>query len=209
MNKLKRTTAFLLMLCLALGAVAVASADNFLVVPGRSVGKIRLGDARSTVIKSMGQPSQSAKWRSGLTQDTWLGPKPANNEDGLPVSERTFLHVIYRNSRVAQTEFNSPRFATASGISTHSSLAQFRAHHRNLRVRAYGYDDPGGGGYIGYYYDDVVKGIAFTFGVQDEFDARITPHALRVHSPGTPVIIDPGGKAEKAKDEIPVGRKEQ
>jgi hypothetical protein len=178
-------------------------------VPGVSVGKVRLGDTRANVIKKLGKPSKSTQWRSGPFQDTWLGPKPPNDKYGSPVSERIFLHVIYRNSKVVQVEFNSPKFVTPAGISMRSSLAQFRAKYKNPRVRAYTYDDPGGGGYVGYYYDDVKSGIAFTFGVQDNFDARITPEALRIHLRGIPVLPNPGGKPTKANDEIPVGPAEQ
>jgi hypothetical protein len=178
-------------------------------VPGRSVGQVQLGVERVTVIKRIGRPSTSVKWRTGQNQDTWLGPKPPNDQYGSPVSERSFMHVIYRNNKVVQIEFNSPKFKTPSGISMRSSLAQFRAKHKNLRIRAFGYDDPNGGGYIGYYYDDVKQGIAFTFGVQDNFDARATPNSLRVHLPGAPVLPDPGGETMKADLEIPVGPEEQ
>ena len=205
MNKLKRTFSFLLLACMAMVfcAIGSANADSFTVVPGRSVGKIQLGAARTAVLKILGKPSKSVKWRSGPTQDTWLGPKPPADQYGyadLP----DFLNVIYKNNKVVQIEFSSSKFKTSSGISTRSSLAQFRSKYGKPRVRAYGYDDPNGGGYIGYYYDAVAKGIAFEFGVQDEFDATTTANSIRVHLSGVNVLPNPGGEPMEAKDEVPV-----
>ena len=208
MKVIKQVDLLSKMVIVVVYAANSAIAADFPVAPGKSVGKVRLGSARAEVIKSMGKPSKSTKWRTGPTQDTWLGPVPPNNQYGFPSKERTFLHVIYQNGKVAQIEFNSPSFETQSGISIQSSLAQFRSKYKNLRVRAYGYDDPNGGGYIGYYYDDVTAGIAFEFGVQDSFDARTTPSSLRVHLPGKPVLPNPSGEPVKAQDEIPVAPRE-
>jgi hypothetical protein len=105
---------------------------------------------------------------------------------------------------VVQIEFNDPKYKTAGGISVGSTLAEFRAQHKRPRVRAYVYDDGEGSGFVGYYYDAVAGGIAFSFGTQDNFDANTIPEALRIHAPGVPVIPDPGGKPTPANDERPV-----
>ncbi|MDQ3812588.1 MAG: hypothetical protein M3347_01400 [Armatimonadota bacterium] len=186
---------------LVLALAATGFAGDWTVVPGRSVGKVRLGMTRTTVHQKLGKPGKTARWRSGLVQDSWLA-SPVKEFD-----ERTFVHVLYKKNKAIQIEFNSPRFVTTTGISMRSSLAQFRAKHKKPRVRAYVYADPDGSGYVGYYYDDVKRGLTFELGTQDYFDARATPHSLRVHLPGRPVLPDPGGKPTPARDEIAVSSK--
>lgn len=205
MDKIKLGIALLLVPNLAIYSASPAVAGEYTVVPGHSVGRIRLGATRATVLSILGQPSKSAKWRSGPTQDTWLGPVPPNNKYGFADSPQTFVNVIYRNNRVVQIEFNSPKFRTSSGISTRSNLAQFRSRFGKPRVRAYGYEFPDGGSAIIYYYDAARTGITFSVGVQDNFDATTKPNELRVHSPGVPVLPDPGGRPAEPKDEVPVG----
>lgn len=190
---------------LALNRAASAVADNYTIIRGRSIGKVRIGATRTAILRILGKPSKSVKWRSGPIQDSYRGPTPPLDRYGQVSSLPTFLNVIYRNNKVVQIEVSSPKFKTNSGISVRSSLAQFRAKYGKTRVRAYGYEDSNGGGNIGYYYDAVNKGIAFEFGVQDQFDALSTADSLRVHAPGLAVLPDPGGDQVEAKDEIPVG----
>lgn len=175
-----------------------------LVVPGKSVGSVRLGDLRDAVFMTLGKPSETKRWRSGLVKDSWLGPEPAQNS----ADSQIFFKVIYRRGRVVQIEFNDPKYKTAAGVSVASTLAEFRAQHKRPRARAFVYDDREGSGFVGYYYDDVAGGIAFSFGTQDYFDATTIPEALRVHASGQPVIPDAGGRPTKATDERPVGKQQ-
>jgi hypothetical protein len=209
------TTACQLLLCSLVGTGAVsvklpaAQAQTrtqqklrFPVVPGQSVGRVRLGDTQMMVRQKMGKPAESRVRSDGLQQDTWLGPQPKSwpNE-----SQRSFV-VIYKNGKVAQIEYNSPHFVTARGISTRSSLQRFRARHRRLQTRAYSYTE-GGGGHVEYYYDHLRHGICFQLGTQDFFDARVTPETLRVHPRNMPVIITPNGQPARAVDEKPIDRR--
>lgn len=180
-------------------AIAV-SAQEYSIVPGKSVGPVRLGDARAAVIKARGKPTETKRLRSGLVKDSWLGAEPAPNSE----DSQLFFNVISRAGRVVQIEFNDPKYKTATGISIESTLAQFRAEHKRPRVSAFTYDDGEGSGYVGYYYDDVRSGIAFSLTTQDYFDANVIPEAFRVHAAGQPVILDPGGKRTRANDEKPV-----
>lgn len=184
---------------LLLSSFAAFAQDN-LVVPGKSVGSLRLGDVRDAALNTLGKPTRTQRLRSGLLKDSWLGPEPPSGSEETQI----FLHVIYRARRVVQIEFNDPKYKTAGGISIGSTLAEFRAQHKRPRVRAYVYDDGEGSGYVGYYYDAVTGGIAFSFGTQDNFDANTISEALRIHAPGVPVIPDPGGKPTPANDERPV-----
>jgi hypothetical protein len=190
---------FLCCLLFVLLSLSAFAQDN-LVVPGKSVGALRIGDARDAALNTFGKPTKTERLRSGLLKDSWLGPEPRSGSEETQI----FLHVIYRARRVVQIEFNDPKYKTAGGVSIASTLAEFRAQHKRPRARAYLYDDGEGSGYVGYYYDAVADGIAFSFGTQDLFDANTIPEALRVHAPGVPVIPDPGGKPTKATDERPV-----
>ncbi|BCM93833.1 hypothetical protein IAD21_05724 [Abditibacteriota bacterium] len=178
-------------------------ADN-VVVPGERVGAVRLGATIAQVHQLLGQPTKSAKWKSGETQDSFLGTKPPVDEYGVEKSPRRNLTVIYRAGKVVQIEFNSPAFRTSKGISVTSSLRDFRRTYGPLKPYAYGMDLDEGG-YVAYYYDSAANGIASSFGTQDYFDATIKPEEVRIHKRGTKVLPDPGGKPQAAKDEVPVG----
>jgi len=195
----RHSRALLVSAVILLLSLSVLAQDNE-IVPGKSVGRVRLGDTRDAVFMTLGKPSETKRWRSGLVKDSWVGPEKPSGSAGSQI----FFHVLYRAGRVVQIEFNDPKYKTAAGVSIDSTLAQFRRSHPRPSVRALTYDDGEGSGFVGYYYDDVRGGIAFSFGTQDYFDSTTIPEALRVHVAGQLVIPDPGGKPTKANDERPV-----
>ena len=186
------------------GQAITAVPKHLLIKPGRSVGRINLGAGRKVVWQVMGKPSKTVRRTDGFIEDRWIVPNPRDKSDYPPS-----ISVIFRKDKALQIEFGAPQFATSSGFSMRNSLAQFREKRPSLQVKAYGYTFYEGGepagGHVSYYYDDVQGGIAFEVSVQDYFDARTTPSSLRIHLPGQPVLIDPGGKPIKAVDEVPVG----
>lgn len=184
---------FLFSLC------ASAFAQKFPVVPGKSVGQVKLDASRLSVHKLLGKPNKTVQWRSGLLQDKWLGPKPPNNEHGFPDVDQTFLNVIYKKDKVVQIEFNLPNYVTNTGLSIYSTFAQLHAKYKPISKRVLGYDFPDGGGYIAYYYDSVAGGIAFEAITQEGFGEEANPHSIRIHKSGQPVLSDPGGKSMKDK----------
>ncbi len=186
---------------LVVALAQVAHADN-VVVPGERVGSVRLNATIAQVHKLLGNPSKSVKWKTGEVQDNFLGAKPPVDAGGADKYPRHNLTVIYRAGQVVQIEFNSAAFSTDEGISIESSLSDFRDTYGPLKPYAYGMDE---GGYVAYYYDSAANGIAFSFGIQDYFDATINPETIRVHKRGTKVLPDPGGKPQAATDEKPVG----
>lgn len=197
MNKL---TAILTPCLLCLFLIGEARAQNFVVVPGVSVGDVRLGDARTAVLKRMGKPTKTSRPAKGLVRDEWLGAEPPD----LSGEMRLFLVVTYRASKAAQIEFNSPRFETADGFSVRDTLAQFRRRYGRTRTAAFGYED-----FVGYYYDATRRGLTFMVGIQDYFDDRVRATSLIVHPPGAPVIPDAGGTPAKPNDEVPHGTLER
>ncbi|RYX81280.1 hypothetical protein EON83_24850 [bacterium] len=182
----------------------VSHADN-VVVPGERVGAVKLGATLAQVRALLGSPTKTTKWKSGETQDSFMGTKPPVDEYGSEKYPRRNLVVIYRAGKVVQIEFNSPAFRTSKGISLKSSLQDFRRAYGSPKAQALAMLDEGGGGYVAYYYDSVANGIAFSFGTQDYFDATITPVELRIHKRGAKVLPDPGGKPQKAGEEVPIG----
>ena len=194
---------FLPVVALVVALAATARADN-LVVPGERVGAVRLGATISQVHHLLGRPSKTSQWKSGETQDSFLGAKPALDADKQEKSPRRNLTVIYRKNRVVQIEFNSPAFRTSRGISVASSLSDFRRAYGPAKAKAFGMDLDEGG-YVAYYFDNSKRGIAFSFGTQDYFDATIKPEDIRIYKRGTKVLPDPGGKSQAANDEKPIG----
>lgn len=180
---------------------AVAKPTSFPVVPGKSAGKIWLGASRETVRRIMGKPSQSYASAGGVTIEQWLGKPAKNAESGNTFYPR--YAVLFKANRAIQIEWNSPDFETAHGVSTETNLAVFREFYRPY-LRSFLFADPEGGGHRGYVYDDVRRGIAFTFGAQDRYDARVLPEKLLIHRPGVRAIPEEGGKRIKTNDEIPV-----
>lgn len=175
-------------------AIAVAPIP---IVPGKSAGKIWLGAPRETVRRILGKPDATSVRGNSISVDQWLGAE-VKDADGN-VSQRRFA-VIYRGDRAAQIELNSPRYSTAQGISMHSSLAQFRKFFRPS-PRAYLYSE---GGFRYYAYDDTRRGLAFAFGAQDSYDARVLPEILVIHRRGVRMIVNPGGEPITANDEISI-----
>jgi len=179
---------------------------HLIIKPGRSVGRINLGASRKLVWNVLGKPSKTIRRADRFTEDQWMAPNRRDKH-----SQRPSISVIFGADKAIQIQisYDAPQFTTASGFSILSSLAQFREKRPNLQVKAYSYTFYENGqpadGHVSYYYDDVQGGMAFEISVQDYFDARTSPSSLRIHLPGRPVLIDPGGKPTKAVDEVPVG----
>jgi len=150
-----------------------ANAADFIVIPGKSIGKIKLGAARQTVHKILGKPSHAERRRDGLTEDNW-------RDRGTIY----FTEVIYQADRVVQVKVNSPHFFTLDGISTRSNLARIRQVFKGLG-RTRNYEEPDA---IVYFRDDVRRGIAFLF---DTFDETLSsrPFEIIVHAANRPVLL--------------------
>lgn len=212
---MKRLALSALLLATTASLVALANAmpakqglppapERLLIRPGKGVGKVWLGASRHTVRQILGIPKASEVRKDGVIVDEWLGPS-VKSDAGWSVARKR-LAVLFRHDRAVQIELNSASYVTADGVSINSSLATFRKYYRP-RLRSYLYLDDGGGGYRGYVYDDPKRGLAFTFGAQDNYDATIRPETLRVHHPGIAALPDPGGKPTVTHDEIPARKK--
>jgi hypothetical protein len=161
-------------------------AADLSVVPGKSIGRTYLGESRTEVLQSLGQPSETMPSKngtvtsiSGLREDRWIGK----------VNYTPILSVCYKAGRVVQISTSSSSFKTLDGISVFSTLREIRRHFSHLH--RYTYPDPADPDRLHTRFYDPVTGIAFVF-------TGVTPKAtypsdfdfLTVYRPGHKVVMD-------------------
>jgi hypothetical protein len=76
------------------------SKSDYLIVPGKSIGKIALGMAKDEVTRLLGKPTNSDE-----NQMTYK-------------SSKNYINLLLNNQVVKQIEFTSPSFSTSEGINT-------------------------------------------------------------------------------------------
>lgn len=150
--------AFILMLCAAAASVAHASP---LIVPGKQLGDIFLGQSDQSVFARLKKPD-GGDAAMGKAWSFW-NAKDSRQPDGKPnvLGIFTAHNPDDRVAYVQQIRATSPYFHTASGISTKSTLAQVKKafpHAKRLATsKAVGASKPVE------VYDDVKAGIAWQF----------------------------------------------
>ncbi len=152
------------------------------VMPGRSVGRVFLGMARADVQKILGKPTQKFTVPHGssvYTEDVWLNGH--------------MLNVFCERGTVVQIEFDSSHFTTLDGLSTETGLRQICRTDRSLTVSSYDmrYEADYIGYTVGFYFDDVSRGIAFFYETNGGITAAYRqgwPATILVHRPGHPVL---------------------
>jgi len=182
---------FLALLCLFMLSASAHALEG--AVPGRSQWGVALGTPRMRAVALLQQRFSSLEPRAshttsrarGLTEDVWAIPV-GNPSDQLHDSKA--LEILSRAGKVVQIR----AWSSASPDGGALTFAQLVRRHR-LKERAYGFDDPGGGGYVGFYYDDIKRGVCFCLSVQDDFLLTYKPDAIIIHPPGVPAIPIEGG----------------
>lgn len=148
--------------------------------PGKGLWGISLGSTRAKAIaiaqkrfiKAKRQKSHT--YAKGLTEDGWV----------IPIGEESLRFEIFSvKGKVVQLR----TWTSEKRGQTKLSFAQLIQRHR-LQKSVYGFDDPQGGGYNCFYYDDVKRGVCFTAGVQDAFILTSRPDGIIIHRPGVPAI---------------------
>ena len=166
-------------LCLSV-SVSAASAGNFLIVPGKSIGQTALGPNGEAEIKRLPEPVAAD---NGMMQTrlVWVSHTPGH-------TDTLFIHgvsnSVYDNVKPAdgttidEIRITSRQFHTRRGISTASTLAQVRRRFPAVRpIRG-----------TPVLYEDTRHGIAF------EFAQPVTPAS---HCIGISVLKPlPGGSGE-------------
>jgi hypothetical protein len=167
-----------------------------LIEPGLRVGEVRIGESREAVHSGLGKPAAADAAMGGKLTEVWrtgLGSK-ANGRKGE-------LEIFFQgpgaggNQRkptvVVQIRVTSPYFATASGISVNSSLAEIKKvypHSESEEDKDWEQSLPQGSdktpkeGLV-----DPVAGIAFEFraGARANEDKPGYCLAIHVFHPGT------------------------
>ena len=174
-----RFTPLFLLLGLGLSAAgpAPAPADDFLVVPGRSLGHTHIG-APSSSLSMFGKGAyDDAAMQKAWS--TWFGARSA---DGSPRSELDIYTAPQDNDvdhhTVQVMRATSPWFHLANGLRVGSSLEAILAAYGKLPLAAtYPVHD-----HPHYLYDDVARGIAFETDAKTAYGCCV---ALIVHAPAS------------------------
>jgi len=104
-----------------------------LIVPGKRIGPIALGDTRKEVESKFGPPVQTWGMNGGGVESFWRWKKPTKNGAGY-----VSFGVVFQKERAIQLETNHPAFAIAQGLSVESSEAQWstfwkeKSEHRTI-----------------------------------------------------------------------------
>ena len=170
---------------------ASASGD-WLIVPGKRIGKVTIGMEQADVIGVLGVPHHQedleetqrngSLMRSdthhspmpvlkGVLQNDWITPLALAKdlEEHRPLFMHDFVTVYIRNSRAVQIEVRSSRFKTVDGVSTAASAAKLRKHYPRYKETVCRYRHPSSGGipaanHFVIYEDAVSDGIAWRYG---------------------------------------------
>lgn len=156
-------------------------AGSIEIVPGKSVGPLRIGDPRESSLDLFGKPNEEYTFGESAT-----GPcryTEAHWRD-LEHEERWGVLTYSKNNRIYQIMVDTPRYATADGLTSDSSPEEVR--RRFPKTEAYVLLHSGSkmvGGRDLIYWVDQSSGIAFEFYYHAKLNQR------RV---GNIVVFEPG-----------------
>ncbi|WP_342644837.1 hypothetical protein [Mucilaginibacter sp. CSA2-8R] len=143
-------------------------AAEWLIVPGKSVGKVTIDENADSVLIALGQPNLT-DGAMGSALLTWLGKNGDSNSRVSVFTQRDMGGPDETVSRVKQIRVTSPQFKTAEGIGAGATLTDLSAHYSIKAVDKYKQLKV---------YDDLQHGIAFDV---DSLTNRCV--AISVHTP--------------------------
>lgn len=139
-------------------AAAPAPDKNWTIVPGASLGKIRLGQDEDSLERVMPDPT-SSDCGMGKCWLTWFSaPKSKAKRQRVDVYQSRNFGFDNDRARIREIRATSPSFRTVGGTSTANSWSSIQRYYPNLKWVAYYPSDTGARIDI---YDDVQQGIAF------------------------------------------------
>lgn len=149
-----------------------ASAGDWTILPGKSVGRTSLGESRAVVLRRLGPPTETGQGLGGLKDDTWFAKVPGAD----------FVTISYRAGRVVQITIDNERFKTREGLSATSQVAQVR--RRFVHMWQYTHQNHFNNQTHTRFYDSTA-GIAFV-----STNNSISFDAVTVYRPGHRVVAD-------------------
>jgi hypothetical protein len=157
---------------------AHASDEDNAIMPGKSVGHVRLGMKEGKVTQLIGKDEGGWSAPSGIKVVSYQRKDP--NADST-------IRVFYdRDDKVAQIASVTPIPATADGISLTASVAEVKRKFKNIeRFQYKGKDERVD------YYEDSGRGIAFKFVWSEEDEKpKKSLQSIVVFWPGNHIIPD-------------------
>jgi hypothetical protein len=152
------------------------------VVPGKSVGRIRIGESGENLSAMLGKPQLG----DAAMCKSWSRWEWGNPQYVVEVFE-SCDHQQDMKKTVQQIRFSGLPFETQEGISLKSTFAQIEEHFRGLTAAAT-YKDKSTGQEI-IIMDQVQQGIAFVLDAQGKQpDPRGECHMIIIHTPGKKAI---------------------
>ncbi|MEW6733726.1 MAG: hypothetical protein AB1489_20530 [Acidobacteriota bacterium] len=168
-------------ICFFLATIFSASKPDYIIEPGKRIGKISLSDTRTRVIKVLGRPKKQVLLGDKIRNDYWES-----------VSRDT-VDIYYRDDKVIQISISSPAYKINNTIGTNTSFLDIKEAFNKLERYRYFIDlseergNSNAQGQLFYtYYDDVERGLAFVFIY--ERDGKVpdegVPSNIIIHLPG-------------------------
>ena len=168
---------------------APATPDSaYLIVPGESIGRIRLGMPASELHALMGK-ADSGDAAMGKSLQFWI------SKDGRQPRQYVAAYTVNKFDEagsppmVQQVQVTSPQFRTGSGLGPGNTLAEIRKEFRQVEPFAYYTNQKQQQVYL---FDEQARGIAFEVTMPDSICTAVTVHGKGTDVTGTylPVHLD-------------------
>jgi hypothetical protein len=154
--------------------------NEFLIVPGVSIGKISLGTDASHLQDLLGKPDMSDA-AMGKAWLTWNGKRDEHNNATELDIFTTYKDNSMREKTVHQVRTTSAAFATQNGSKVYASFEKIQSEFPGIRKTA-GYKDDSRQIQI---YDDRENGISFEFA---EAGRELICTGIIIHEKGKSVL---------------------
>lgn len=160
-----------------------------LIVPGRSVGRTRLGLDGSLLDSLLGRPDASDA-AMGKAWMTWYGQRDEHNNQAELNVFTTYADSTMRTKTVQQIRLTSPDFRTWEGLGVYDALSQLRAAFPGLQ-QMFSYQTDGRTLWV---FDDEDKGIGFECAVvkQDTICTGVLIHDRNSSVRDSYIYLHPG-----------------
>lgn len=143
--------------------------STYLIVPGGSIGKVKVGMYGEALARILGEPDSSDA-AMGKALYFWEGEQPAHYVSVFTVTD---FGGQVEKPVVQQVQITSPRFLTKDSIGTGMPLSEIRQKYGPLRPLAYFQNAQRQQVYI---FDNQAQGIAFEVTLPDSLCSAITVH---------------------------------